>query len=157
MILESFKSFNKELYSEEIVYGVEVLKGLKPDQEFGTFQLRENMRLIVEEYDTEITAPENSLFEIHDYTLDIQYPISGYEMTYFTAKEALTIASEYQEEKDRTHYSIPKGNNYSQIVTGNTIFAVYYPGDPHSPKKAAGNNVGLIKKATIKILGNPNK
>lgn len=151
MILNSFNSFSSDEYSKDIAYCVDVLKRLKPDQEFGMFQLRENMRLIVEEYETEIQELNESLFEVHDYTLDIQFPLIGHEMTYYTAIEYLKDASEYQKEKDRTHYSLQKGY-CSEIITGNEIFAIYYPGDPHSPKKAAGNKIELIKKATIKII-----
>ena len=105
----------------------------------------------MEEYETEIQELNESLFEVHDYTLDIQFPLIGHEMTYYTAIEYLKDASEYQKEKDRTHYSLQKGY-CSEIITGNEIFAIYYPGDPHSPKKAAGNKIELIKKATIKII-----
>lgn len=151
MILNSFNSFSSDEYSKDIAYCVDLLKGLKPDQESGIFHLRENMRLIVEEYETEIQELNKCLFEVHDYTLDIQYPLIGHEMTYFTAIEYLKDASAYQKDKDRTLYSLRKGY-CSEIITGNQIFAIFFPGDPHSPKKAASNKTELIKKATIKII-----
>ena len=150
MILDSFKSFKKNLYNNDIVYSIGVLKELKPDQGLGIIQLKENIRLIVEEYETEYQKIEESFFEVHDYTLDIQYPLIGCEMTYFTINENLKAISEYQKNKDLTYYSICKGIP-SKIITGNNTFAIYYPGNPHSPKKAVKSEKYLIKKATIKI------
>jgi YhcH/YjgK/YiaL family protein len=150
MVLESFNSFNNNLYTRDIVSGVCKLKDLKPDQDLGLFKLKENIHLIIEEYEIKPEQIVNSLFEVHEHTIDIQYPLTGYEKTYYSALENLKISSEYQKEKDRTHYSI-QNNFYSEIITGDNVFAIFYPGEPHSPQKALNGKCQKIKKATIKI------
>lgn len=151
MIIDTFKNFNPDLYSEEISYGVKVLSELSSGKEEGIYQLRENIKLIIESYNIRHESLSESLFEVHDYTLDIQYPLQGYEMTYFTPLCKLSSPTEYDVSKDRTHYKYNDGE-VSQIITGSEAFAIYYPGDPHSPKNAYPDKEILIKKATVKII-----
>ncbi|RNC86058.1 MAG: DUF386 family protein [Balneola sp.] len=151
MITDSFDNYNKGILSDEILFGVQTLATTDIDIDFGTYELSKNMRLIIDSYPLQSLSEDNEIFEVHNHTIDIQYPLIGYEITYFTPYESLDRFSDYEPEFDRTLYK--KTSQYaSEIVTGNGVFAIFYPGDPHSPQKGFVNNLITIKKATIKII-----
>jgi len=151
MILETFSRFDPKYYSTDIVQGVKILRELKTEKKEGIYKLGENIKLIIESYDIKYKSVNESLFEVHEHTLDIQYPIKGYEMTYYTPLCQLNLATSYDIKNDRALYKYDS-SEVSQIITGNQSFAIFYPGDPHSPQKAHQNNEQIIKKATIKLI-----
>lgn len=150
MVLETFKKFDPKQYSNDVVYSVNYLRDLDIEKAFGKYQLQQNIWLIVEEYQIKDQALHNSQFEVHNYTIDIQYPLKGYEKTYYVSHESLINPTEYDKQNDRRLYKSKK-QFASEIITGNGSFGIYYPRDPHSPQKAKDGNEQVIKKATIKI------
>lgn len=148
MIYDNLK--NIHLYkgvSEDIHRGLEFLKSITPDIEFGTFWLTPKIKVMVTEYNTKI---DNELgYESHKQFIDIQYPIIGEELILCQPIEKLEQTTEYDVDRDIMFYR----NNSSQhtdVVIGNGYFTVLYPDDGHEPQHCM-EEPKMIKKVTLKI------
>lgn len=151
MIIDSFDNQINEFLTKDILFGVKTLADTKPDIDFGTYNLKDNIRLIIDSYPLQSQVQNEELYEVHSHTIDIQYPLIGYEVTHFVPYKVLKKVSEYDAEVDRSMFK-RTSEFASTIVTGNGVYAIFYPGDPHSPQKGFDNKLITIKKATIKII-----
>ena len=87
---------------------------------------------------------EDAKLETHRKYVDIQIPLSGYEIMGYTAANDLPMA-EYDAEKDVTFYE-GLAENYFTVKPG--MFTIFFPQDGHAP---AITNTG-VKKIIVKIL-----
>lgn len=148
MIVDSLDNleFYKNIH-EDIYLGLKFIKGLGPDVEPGTYTVSPTAKAIVMEY---ATAPENSFgYETHQHVIDVQYCIVNTELIRWAHVDTLTPYIPYDEEKDRRFYHNNSGS-FTPVLTGNSIFAVFYPSDGHAPQLCL-NEPEQIKKVVIKI------
>ena len=87
---------------------------------------------------------EDAKLETHRKYVDIQIPLSGYEIMGYTSANDLPMA-EYDAEKDVTFYE-GLAENYFTVKPG--MFTIFFPQDGHAP---AITNTG-VKKIIVKIL-----
>lgn len=140
---------NARLYygvHEDIRTGLQYLENLSSDVEPGVYQISENVKSIVSEYET--VAVFERGFEAHKKVIDIQFPIIGRERIKWSFTEGMDINIPYDAEKDRTFYKNP--NSSTHVDIGNGFFGIMFPNDAHGPQHFV-EKPELIKKVTLKI------
>jgi YhcH/YjgK/YiaL family protein len=148
MIVDQLK--NIELYkgiSSDIYAGLQFLRNVTPDIDLGVYPVNENVKAIVSEYET-IACFERG-YEAHKHVIDIQYPICGIERVKWSPVENMEINIPYDEDKDRIFYKNPSQQG-THVDIGNSVFAVMFPEDGHSPQHYV-EKPELIKKITVKV------
>jgi len=148
MIVDKLK--NIDIYkglSPDIYAGLQFLHNANPGIEVGSYFINDNVKAIVNEYET--VADFSRGYEAHKHVIDIQYPVRGLERVKWSPIEGMNINIPYDEVKDRTFYknSSPQGTH---VDIGKGIFAIMFPEDGHSPQHYI-DKAELIKKITIKI------
>lgn len=147
MIVDSLK--NARLYygiNEDIKAGLKYLEGLSPDVELGEYQVTENVKSIVSEYETKKIFERG--FEAHRTVIDIQYPIIGRERIKWSNLTGMEMHIDYDPDKDRAFYKNPSGDTHVDIGAG--FFAIFFPEDAHGPQHYV-DKPELIKKVTLKV------
>jgi len=148
MILDSLK--NIDIYkhlSPDIYAGLVFLQNAKPDIELGEYNINDNVKALVTEYETVEAFTRG--YEAHQHVIDIQYPVRGMERVKWSNIEGMNINIPYDEVKDRTFYKDPSPQG-THVDIGNGIFAIMFPKDGHSPQHYV-NRPELIKKITVKV------
>tara|TARA_R110000868_G_scaffold383578_12_gene650757 strand:- start:10001 stop:10453 length:453 start_codon:yes stop_codon:yes gene_type:complete len=133
--------------SPDIYVGLEYIRDVKSNIELGTYQINDNVKAIVSEYET-VEHFERG-FEAHKHVIDIQYPIIGLERVKWSPIIGMDVNIPYEVEKDRTFYKNPHQLS-THVDIGNGFFAIMFPGDGHGPQHFV-NNSEFIKKITIKV------
>lgn len=148
MIVDTLKRINLyKTLSPDIFRGLEYISRVDKSVNLGEYILSDKVKAIVSEYQT----VENFVrgYEVHDHTIDIQYPVVGLERVKWSPVEGMSINIPYDQYKDRTFYSNPSLQGFS-IDIGSGLFAIMFPGDAHSPQHYV-EKPELIKKVTVKI------
>lgn len=140
--IELFKPLSVDIYS-----GLKFLSEAKADIIIGEYDLSSNVKAIVSEYNT--IAHFERGFEAHKHCIDIQYPVTGLERIKWSPINGMSINIEYDEIKDRTFYKNPSSQSI-HVDIGNSIFAIMFPNDGHSPQHYI-KEPEFIKKITIKV------
>lgn len=141
---------NWELYagvSPDIRAGLEHLAGMDESVELGTYFLTERVKVIVSSYETK--GPSFAGYEAHRKCIDIQYPTQGREKVLWSPLDGMEMTREYDEIKDRAIWDAPMQS--TEVVTGDGVFAIFFPEDAHRPCLPVGADGELIKKITIKV------
>lgn len=148
MIVDCLK--NLEIYkgiSEDIYDGLLFLSNTTADIEVGIYIINANTKAIVSEYLTLETFERG--YEAHMHVIDIQYPIRGIERVKWSPIDEMCVNIPYDENKDRTFFINPSAQG-AEVIIGNSIFAIMFPNDGHSPQHFVCESE-LIKKITIKV------
>ena len=134
--------------SPNIALALDFLKQMKPDTAVGTYQINQQVKAIVSEYQTK-TVNEHG-FEAHKKYIDIQYLLTGTERIACLPIERLKETVPYNEEKDAAFYSadIKLQPSYLSLLPG--YFAVFYPQDGHMPQLCI-EKPEMVKKVVIKV------
>ncbi|MCX6168378.1 MAG: YhcH/YjgK/YiaL family protein [Ignavibacteriales bacterium] len=147
MILDNLK--NARLYygiNDNIKAGLKYLESLKPEVELGEYQINENVKSIVSEYETKETFTRG--YEAHKKVIDVQFPIVGRERIKWSNLAGMEMHIDYDPDKDRAFYKNPSGDTHVDI--GNGFFAIFFPEDAHGPQYYI-DKPELIKKVTLKV------
>lgn len=142
---------NLEIYagiSEDIRFGLEWLRDVKPDIEKGVYELSPRVKAIVSEYTTK-EVNENG-YESHKKFIDIQYLLKGNEIICFLPLEYLKETKAYKKEIDAAFYEEIKVCPQNLLI-GNEYFAIFYPQDGHMPCLRL-NTPDEVKKVVLKIM-----
>ena len=141
--IDIYKKLSKDIY-EGLVY----LNEIDNQIELGTYDINNNVKAIVEQYETLVN---NSLeFESHKHVIDIQCPIIGFERVFWSPVNDMKVKKSYDNIKDITIYNDPISSlRYFDI--GNRVFAIMFENDRHSPKHCVKHSE-LIKKIRINVL-----
>lgn len=133
--------------SEDIRFGLEWLRDVKPDIEKGIYELSPRVKAIVSEYTTKEVNEKG--YEAHRDYIDIQYLISGQEKICCLPLEYLKKTKAYNKEIDAAFYT-EANINPQEILIGNGFFAIFYPQDGHEPGLCLGK-ADIVKKVVIKV------
>jgi YhcH/YjgK/YiaL family protein len=139
--IEIYKNISRDIYE-----GLQFLKKVSPDIEPGTYQVNENVKAIVSEFETKEIFERG--YEAHRYAIDIHYPVTGREKISWSPLKGMTNHIEYNPVKDAAFYKDPM--QVSSVIVGNGIFAIYFPGDAHSPQLFV-DKPEKIKKIVLKV------
>jgi YhcH/YjgK/YiaL family protein len=148
MVVDNLK--NIDIYkglSPDIYAGLQFLQNANPDIEVGSYPINDNVKALVNEYET--VADFSRGYEAHKHVIDIQYPVRGLERVKWSPIEGMNINIPYDEVKDRTFYKSPSPQG-THVDIGKGIFAIMFPKDGHGPQHYI-DKPELIKKITIKI------
>ena len=140
--IDIYKKLSKDIY-EGLVY----LNEIDNQIELGTYDINNNVKAIVEQY--EILVNNSREFESHKHVIDIQCPIIGQERVFWSPITDMKVKKLYDNTKDITIYSDPLSSS-RYVDIGNKVFAIMFENDGHSPKHCVKHSE-LIKKVTIKV------
>lgn len=146
-VLSNFK-FYKSI-SNDFYEGLKFIKHAEVDIALGEYPLTDTAKALVMEYETKV-GNNGFGYEAHKHLIDIQYCIKGTErIPWHHLDDALVPHTEYDTKKDFTFFSwVPQ---QSEVIIGNDVFAIFYPGDAHAPVFSAGDKPEVIKKIVIKV------
>lgn len=148
MILDSIDNIHNYRDMGAIYTALQDLVSRDPAIETGQYKISENILLIVSEYSTK--TENTNKYEAHKCNIDVQYPAAGTEKVEWCNIQAMSPVSEYDVQKDRTYYKTDR--QPAEMITGNNIFAVFFPEDAHNPCLSTDNmNPQKIRKFTYKI------
>lgn len=133
--------------STDISAGLIHLKTMDENVPLGTYQLTEKIKVIVSLYTTE--ANRKNEYEAHRKVIDIQYPIAGREQVMWSPVRGMELAIDYNPVKDAAYWRNPV--QPTSLITGEGVFAIFFPEDAHRPCMAVDGQEELIKKVTLKI------
>ncbi len=90
-------------------------------------------------------------FEAHQRYCDIQFLLTGREKQRYAPNcSGMTLTEDLLRVRDLAFYTPPPW--YSSLILGPSHYAVYFPGEPHSPCCAAAGDGEDIHKIVVKIL-----
>lgn len=112
----------------------------------GTIELGGGVSCIVAEYET--VADEESVIECHRRFVDVHVALHGVEGMGVAPVCLCLQAGEYVEEND---YQLLHGE-LSLLALRPGTFAVFFPGDAHSPKRSLTHVGAAIRKLVFKLL-----
>lgn len=148
MVVDLLKNIEYYKYlSEDIYVGLKFLSEVSSDIEVGEYQIADNVKALVMEYETKYLF-ENG-YEAHKRAIDIQYPILGVERIKWSPIAEMDINIPYDDTKDIIFYKSPSEQGMN-VDIGNGVFAIMFPEDGHSPQYCIDKPI-KIKKITIKI------
>lgn len=101
----------------------------------------------VESYDTKVY--QDTRFESHERYVDIQYMISGSESMEVVNRAAVSMADEYDEERDVVFYTGSYVGKRYTITEGE--FLIFRPEDAHRPGIAVKGAPQRVRKMVIKV------
>ena len=93
--------------------------------------------------------PDAVKHEVHHDYLDIQLALAGRERILVRKVEDLDVVEPYSPERDIAFLRL-KADNVTELVIGEGMFAVFYPGEGHLPGCTVGQ-AGAVHKAIVKI------
>ena len=93
--------------------------------------------------------PDAVKHEVHHDYLDIQLTLSGRERILVRKVEDLEVVEPYSAERDIAFLRL-ESNDVTELVIGDGMFALFYPGEGHLPGCTAGG-VEEVHKAIVKI------
>tara|TARA_B110000967_G_scaffold207064_1_gene255444 strand:- start:26994 stop:27449 length:456 start_codon:yes stop_codon:yes gene_type:complete len=102
---------------------------------------------IVMEYDT--LDEKECKVESHKKYIDLQYMVSGAELTGVTSFEGQVPSTAYNEENDFQFYNL---TNLPKLTLKERCFAVYYPDDIHQTTISIDGKSKKNRKVVFKIL-----
>jgi biofilm protein TabA len=147
MIVDSI--YNINIYkniSTDIYEGLSFLKNVKPEIEIGEYQINQNVKALVTQYQT--VANFERGYEAHRHVIDVQYPIKGLEKIKWCPLRDMTMHIDYDPSNDRAFYTNP--TQESHVIIGNGIFGIFFPEDAHGPQYFV-HKPEMIKKITLKV------
>jgi len=86
--------------------------------------------------------------EAHRKYIDIQFSLNGQEIIGYTPLNELTIAGEYNPQKDIAFYNTPK--DFSKVLLKPGLFCILFPDDAHLPCRQV-DKPAEVRKVVIKI------
>jgi len=146
MIKDNLK--NAETYyniSENLRTGFEWIKNnnLKNMPE-GRYEISDKIYANLQSYMTKDNAP----YEAHKDYIDIQYMVTGEELSGVTDYSNCSVEEKYDKEKDIEFLKINKEEEFYKIAEGE--FFVFFPHDAHKPALKVNENKN-VKKVIIKV------
>ncbi len=131
--------------SENLKKGFEWIKNndLK-NMSDGRYQIDENNYANVQTYLTKDDAP----YEAHRDYIDIQYMISGEELSGVTDYSNCSVEEKYNKEKDIEFLFCKSQEEFHKIKEGE--FFVFFPHDAHKPALKVNLNK-TVKKVIVKV------
>lgn len=146
MIKDNLK--NAETYyniSENLRTGFEWIKNnnLKNMPE-GRYEISDKIYANLQSYTTKDNAP----YEAHKDYIDIQYMVTGEELSGVTDYSNCSVEEKYDKEKDIEFLKINKEEEFYKIAEGE--FFVFFPHDAHKPALKVNENKN-VKKVIIKV------
>ena len=139
--IDIYKNISIDIYA-----GLLFLRNAKPEIEIGEYEVNQNVKALVSQYET--VAVFERGYEAHKHVIDIQYPIVGLEKIKWCPLPGLTMHIDYDPTKDRAFYKNP--TQESHVIIGNNIFGIFFPEDAHGPQHFV-HQPELIKKITLKV------
>lgn len=127
--------------------GLDWLERFRPETPDGRYEIDgDDVFALVQSYDT---APASGKkYESHRAYADVQYVASGTEWIYYAPIAGLTVAKEYDAEKDYLLFDEPAAATPLHMAPG--TFAVFLPHDGHKPGCTLGAPVRM-KKVVVKV------
>ena len=146
MIKDNLK--NAETYyniSENLRIGFEWIKNnnLKNMPE-GRYEISDKIYANLQSYMTKDDAP----YEAHKDYIDIQYMVTGEELSGVTDYSKCSVEEKYNKEKDIEFLKINKEEELYKITEGE--FFVFFPHDAHKPALKVNENKN-VKKVIVKV------
>ena len=139
---------NAETYykiSENLKKGFEWIKNndLKkmPD---GRYEISDRIYANLQSYLTKDDAP----YEAHRDYIDIQFMVTGEELSGITNYSNCSTTEEYNKEKDIEFLKCKIKEDFCKITEGE--FFVFFPHDAHKPAIKTGENM-YVKKVIVKV------
>lgn len=133
--------------SPDIALGLTHLAELDQSEKLGSYDLSNRVKVLITEYET--AGPPFSGYEAHRQCIDIQYPIRGRESVLWAPLAGMTLRDAYDPKIDRLIVDDPERT--MEIITGEEVFAIFFPDDAHRPCLPVKGIRTLIRKATIKV------
>jgi YhcH/YjgK/YiaL family protein len=147
MILDSLAGFDDTSLPEGVRDAMRFLRGFDPATPDGRYPVRgEEVFALVQTYETGPATEKR--FESHRAHLDVQYVAEGEERILHAPVRLLTVAEEYDPERDVAFYEEP--GYASSLLVRPGDFAVLLPGDGHKPGCMAGGR-HRVKKVVVKV------
>ena len=110
----------------------------------GRYEISDDIYANVQSYVTKDDAP----YEAHKSYIDVQYMISGSEISGVVPRSNCSVTEEYNEEKDVEFLKNTGAEQYYKIEKGE--FFIFFPKDAHKPGIKDGINKP-VKKVIVKI------
>ena len=110
----------------------------------GRYEVSENIYANVQTYPTKKDAP----YEAHRDYIDIQYMVSGEELSGVTDYSNCSVKEVYNKEKDIEFLVNDKEEEFYKIKEGE--FFVFFPHDAHKPALNTGETK-TVKKVIVKV------
>lgn len=110
----------------------------------GRYEISDRIYANLQSYVTKDDAP----YEAHRDYIDIQYMISGEELSGVTDYSNCSIKEEYNKEKDIEFLNNKTSEEFYKISEGE--FFVFFPHDAHKPALKTGENK-TVKKVIVKV------
>lgn len=118
---------------------------LKNPVEPGMYEIcGQDLFVKVQDYETR----EEGFLEVHDKYIDIQCMIEGVEKVYYTERQGLESACEYDENEDALF--LKDGEDCVEFLFQAGEFAVFFPWDAHKPAMCVGEKA-RAKKLVFKV------
>jgi len=100
----------------------------------------------IQRYKTKLTHEDK--LEAHRKYIDIQFLLSGEEILGYAPVKNLTVAEEYNSEKDIAFFEKPKG--FTKLFLEPGLFCILFPDDAHLPCCQL-DKPSEVRKVVIKI------
>jgi biofilm protein TabA len=111
----------------------------------------ENQSMFARVMSYDLKSREDTKYESHKYTIDLQYTLIGCEGIEYTPTKLLNNVGDYISEKDFQFYETPStDSSYGLIKKHENHFCVLWPSDGHMPQMKA-NNCEHVRKLVVKI------
>ncbi len=134
--------------SSNIALGLNFLKQINPDTAVGTYQINQQVKAIISEYETK--QKNKYGYEAHRKNIDIQYLLSGEERIACLPIERLKETQSYDKENDAAFYVADLNIQPSNFSLFPGYFAILFPQDGHMPQLCV-NEPETVKKVVVKI------
>lgn len=103
---------------------------------------------LVMQYDTR--GPENAVLEAHDAHVDVQMSLDGAEYIDWFPRDALTVTTPYDAEKDVVFFARPERMRVRlHHVPGR--FTVLFPNDAHMAQLCGREGPAPVRKVVVKV------
>ncbi|GAA0179891.1 YhcH/YjgK/YiaL family protein [Clostridium sediminicola] len=150
MVVDNIKNYKlyEDIHSEfrnAFQFVKDFVECAKPD---GKYEINENVYAIVTSYKTELG---NCDFETHEQYLDGQFIFKGKEAINWAEKSKLETTKEYDRDND---FALHTGEIQTILKLQEGDFAIFFPEDAHTPKRAYNGVCEDVKKIIIKIKVN---
>ena len=121
---------------------------IKENAPCGRYEGEDGVYAMVQEYDSNVKAPEEVRFEAHRDYIDIQIMVRGKETVLAAYEPECKVDTPYT--PDYALY-LPDVFPTQNLTLSDGIFAIFYPADAHAPGLAYEGKSEKIAKIVVKI------
>jgi len=152
MIFEDLRNGKNCLKGAGWDLAIDFLSSLDVGAQDGKRQLRgDEVYAMVSNYQTRVQNAD-TVAEAHRRYVDVQALLQGSELMLWHPLGSLQVKTPYSADKDCELFALPApGGPSAELIVRPGVFAVFFPGDIHTPCLAPGNVPGPVKKVVIKI------